>query len=380
MADAIHCPKCKSTVEGVPAFCPHCGYKMVGKSKKRKVTLFLVCLLTVVTLAICTVFFSNLTVVPSVVGSAKEDAVTTLDEKGFQVEFVSELTDNIEENIVYKQSFSGLRLPNDNAESITLYVSEGIATECPVVEGMTEQQALQALDAADLKYSITRQYTTELEEGVVFKQDKKGQIKSGSVVTIFVSQGIGKVVSDQSGKSPQQAIEELSADGFNVIVQEYTDGADIFADSPIVVGQDKIGIQPLGETVTLEVNRPSLQISTISISTNSINGVDVEITLKNVSEKEIKYVDLEVSFYNPFGEPAYCEISGENTYSARYVGPLYPNSSKQIVSTRPVIYNPNVAAWRLTSIVVTFTDNTTQTLTASQFWHTNDYVGDGTFY
>lgn len=380
MADALHCPKCKNVVDVESVYCPHCGHKMIVQGKKQKSVLLLAVVSAIVVLVICTAVFSNLTLVPSVVGLAKEDAVAALEKEGLHVEFVSDLTDNIKENIVYKQSFSGLRLSNDGAESITLYVSEGIATECPVVEGMTEQQALQALDAADLKYSITRQYTTELEEGVVFKQDKKGQIKSGSVVTIFVSQGIGKVVSDQSGKSPQQAIEELSADGFNVIVQEYTDGADIFADSPIVVGQDKIGIQPLGETVTLEVNRPSLQIPTISISTNSINGVDVEITLKNVSEKEIKYVDLEVSFYNPFGEPTYCEISGENTYSARYVGPLYPNSSKQIVSTRPVIYNPNVAAWRLTSIVVTFTDNTTQTLTASQFWHTNDYVGDGTFY
>lgn len=380
MTDALRCLKCKNIVEADCVYCPHCGCRMVDKGKRRKAALILTAMLAAIALVICTTVFSNLAVVPSVVGSAKEDAVAMLEKKGFQVEFVSELTDDIEENIVYRQSFSGLRLPNNDVETITLHVSNGIAAECPVVEGMAEQQALQALESAGLKYSITRQYTTGLTEGVVFKQNQKGRIKSGSVVTIFVSQGIGKVVPDQSGKSPQQAIEELSADGFNVIVQEYTDGADIFADSPIVIGQDKIGIQPLGETITLEVNRPSVQIPTISISTNSINGVDVEITLKNVSEKEIKYVDLEVSFYNPFGEPTYCEISGENTYSARYVGPLYPNSSKKIVSTRPVIYNPNVAAWRLTSIVVTFTDNTTQTLTASQFWHTNDYVGDGTFY
>lgn len=380
MADALHCPKCNNAVEENAVFCPYCGFKMVHKDKRPKAVPLFTAALAVVVLLICVFVFSGLTIVPDVVGSSKEDAVTALQKKGLHVEFVAELTDDVEENIVYKQSFSGLRLPNDHGEPITLYVSKGIAVECPIVEGLTEQQALQALEAAGLKYTVTRQYTTALEEGIVFKQDQKGKVKSGSIVSIFVSQGIGKVVADQSGKSPQQAIEELRADGFDVVVDEYNDGADIFAQSPTVIGQDKTGIQPLGETITLETDRPSLQIPTIGISTNSLNGVDVEITLKSVSDKEIKYVDFEISFYNPFGEPARCEISGKNTYSARYVGPLYPNTSREIVSTRPVIYNPNVAAWRPTSIIVTFTDNTTQELTSSQSWHTADYVGDSTFY
>lgn len=380
MIDELRCPKCNSAIEENAIYCPHCGSKFSKQGNKSRKSAIIAIILVIIILLVYAFLSSRLIMIPSVTGKTKEDAVALLKEKGVQVEFVTELTNNVEENIVYKQSFFGLHLTNSNIEPITLYVSEGIAVECPVVEGLTEQQAIQALESVGLKHSITRQYTTDLEMGVVFHQNQKGTVKSGSVVALSSSKGMGQIVANQIGKNPQQAIEELSAIGFNVAVHEYADGADIFSEKQTIIGQDKTGIQPLGETITLEANRPSLQIPGIAIVTNSINGVDVEITLKNVSDKEIKYVDLELSFYNPFGEPARCEISGENTYSARYVGPLYPNESQQIVSTRPVIYNPNVAAWRLTNIIVTFTDNATQTLTASQFWLTNEYVGDGTFY
>ena len=380
MIDELRCPKCNSAIEESAIYCSHCGSKFSKHGNKPRKSIIIAVVLVIIILLVCAVFSSRLVMIPSVAGKTREDAAALLKEKGVHVEFVTELTNNVEENIVYKQSFSGLHLPNSNIEPITLYVSEGIAVECPVVEGLTEQQAIQALESVGLKHSITRQYTTDLEKGVVFRQNQKGTVKSGSVVALSISKGIGQIVADQIGKNPQQAIDELSANGFNVVVHEYADGADIFSESQTIIGQDKTGIQPLGETITLEANRPSLQIPSIDITTNSINGVDVEIALKNISDKEIKYVDFEISFYNPFGEPARCEISGENTYSARYVGPLYPNESQQIVSTRPVIYNPNVAAWRPTSITVTFTDNTTQALTSSQFWHTDEYVGDGTFY
>ena len=380
MSDELRCPKCDSSMEEGAAYCQHCGFKVSKTNHKRRKNIITACVLGITILLVCAIVLSNAIIIPSVVGKTREEATVLLAKKGLRVEFITDLTDNVEENTVYKQSLSGIHLLANDMEPIVLYISEGIAVDCPIVEGMSEQQALQVLDSTGLKYSITRQYTTNLEKGVVFQQDQKGKVKSGAVVALSISKGIGKVVADQIGASPQQAAEELSAAGFNVVINEYADGADIFSESPVVISQDKTGIQALGDTITLEVDRPSIQIPTIHITSNSINGIDLAITLKNVSDKEIKYVDLEISFYNPFGEPAPCEISGKNTYSARYVGPLYPNASQQITTTRPVIYNPNVAAWRLTSIVVTFIDDTTQELTSSEFWHTNEYVGNGTFY
>ena len=44
-------------------------------------------ILVIVILLICAAAFSSLTIVPSVVGSAKEDAASVLEKKGFHVVF-----------------------------------------------------------------------------------------------------------------------------------------------------------------------------------------------------------------------------------------------------------------------------------------------------
>ena len=101
MADALHCPKCNNAVEENAVFCPYCGFKMVHKDKRPKAVPLFTAALAVVVLLICVFVFSGLTIVPEVVGSSKEDAVTALQKKGLHVEFVAELTDDVEENIVY---------------------------------------------------------------------------------------------------------------------------------------------------------------------------------------------------------------------------------------------------------------------------------------
>lgn len=372
------CPKCGKPIEEGSAFCPHCGFRMNRRKWPWKKIIPVAALLVVLGVA-GAVLASGLRMVPSVVGMTQMEAISYLNEKGFQAQPVCELTKDTEENLVYGQSPSGFCLPGKKEEPVTLYVSAGIAVQCPDVRGMTEQQAKEALEAVGLSYTVTKQYTADTEEGIVCGQNKSGEVKKGSHIGLTVSQGAGKTAASQVGKDPQEAEANLRANGFNVVIEEYGNGADVFAEKQTVISQDKQGVQPDGETITLELDRPSLQIPRISTSSDSLGGVEMEMVLKNVSDKDIKYVDFDISFYDPFGEPANCEIRGTNTYSVRYVGPLRPGESETVQSTERVVYNPSVAAWFPTKILVTFVDDTTQELTCSQFWHTDEYAGDGTF-
>lgn len=57
---------------------------------------------------------------------------------------------------------------------------------------------------------------------------------------------------------------------------------------------------------------------------NSVGLVKLVWTANNNSGKTIKYYSVTGYYYNAVGDPAYNDITGENYYTVKYVGPIYP--------------------------------------------------------
>lgn len=82
------CPKCGKPIEEGSAFCPHCGFRMNRRKWPWKKIIPVAALLVVLGVA-GAVLASGLRMVPSVVGMTQMEAISYLNEKGFQAQTVN---------------------------------------------------------------------------------------------------------------------------------------------------------------------------------------------------------------------------------------------------------------------------------------------------
>jgi hypothetical protein len=94
---------------------------------------------------------------------------------------------------------------------------------------------------------------------------------------------------------------------------------------------------------------------------DSVNGIKLCWQGKNNTGKKINYYTVHMKFINAVGDPAYDEITGESTYSVKYVGPVKPGENLIVYSI--VGYVPVCNKVKITTIDLEFADGTTQTVT-----------------
>ena len=164
--------------------------------------------------------------VPDVVGLQVEVAQADLREVRLKSRVEEETSDDVPEGEVIDQDPAA----GEEAEvgsTVVLTVSSGPETVVvPDVVGMTEEDAIAAIQDAGLRVAITRGPSDDYEEGVVAGQDPESgaEVDEGATVTILVSEGPEeRSMPDVRGQNGDEAEATLESDyGLDVSQQAAT--------------------------------------------------------------------------------------------------------------------------------------------------------------
>lgn len=104
---------------------------------------------------------------------------------------------------------------------------------------------------------------------------------------------------------------------------------------------------------------------------NSAGGVDFVFKFENKSDKDIKYVDFEVVPYNAVGDKMSCTIKRKSDSRGRVTGPISPGQSWGYDGRvfENAWYNYEITSTKLTEVLVTYMDGTSQTIKQDDLKH-----------
>ena len=206
--------------------------------------------------------------VPDVVNMTLADATRTLQQLGFEVDFVEEPNEDIAEGIVFAQDPpAGEDL--EVGETVTLTVSSG-AEPRPVanVVGKTLDQARAELEQQGFVVEVREIENTEEEAGTVLAQDPRAgtEARPGDTVILDVALGPDEIpIPLVEGFTPAAATQALNDAGFRVTEAEepsetVAEGLVTRTDPPAgVAGRD-------GDTVTIYISTgiPVVQVPNLA--------------------------------------------------------------------------------------------------------------------
>ena len=132
---------------------------------------------------------------PDVTNLSESDAKKKLTDSGLVVSVEYGKTDNVENNIVYKQSIEkGKKVKRGDKVSITVNIKESLIKVKNVV-GMTKANAKKTLEGQGFKVIVLENYYNNVDEGKVAEQTPaaSSEQKKNAEITIYVSKGIQKV-------------------------------------------------------------------------------------------------------------------------------------------------------------------------------------------
>lgn len=123
----------------------------------------------------------------------------------------------------------------------------------------------------------------------------------------------------------------------------------------------------------LAANSPIVITRLVALRPNSAGGIDVDIDAVNVGDRTIKYIVYTVELFNAVGDVVEDEIRDRSTARLRDTGPYRPGDGAQWGSWPTVFYNYSGRCVEITSVEVTFADDSTQiirgpALAASMKW------------
>jgi beta-lactam-binding protein with PASTA domain/tRNA A-37 threonylcarbamoyl transferase component Bud32 len=165
--------------------------------------------------------------VPDLTGRTREEARRLLEEAKLELGTVTrQPSDDVEEGLVLAQSPApdtgvDVRTPVD----VTISSGPELAT-VPFVEGQSEEEAVAEIEAAGLVAEVTREPSSEVEEGFVVAQEPVGgsQVPRGDVVRILVSEGVQETpLPDVTGADVDSARDTLEALGLEVSEEAETE-------------------------------------------------------------------------------------------------------------------------------------------------------------
>ena len=222
---------------------------------------------------------SDMVEVPAVVGMTKEDAIKALNKLGLGYKAVTQSSDTVAEDCVISQGNVGGSKVEKNSQ-IVLTISTGKENKevtVPNVKGKSEQEAKEAIEAANLVASVDYQYSDSVEAGNVIKYSPSGSVAEGSTVTIQVSRG--KKVTNVSvpnvlGMSESLASQTLDSANLKVTVKYETSSkaeyGTVTSQTPYSAG-DSV---PSGTTITIYVShyQQTAQQTTTAANNKNNNG------------------------------------------------------------------------------------------------------------
>ena len=239
-----------------------------------------------------TILFFKLTnpaevIMPNLVGMSKEDATKLLDESKLKLEVSSE-----EYNSEYAEGYiiSQDPLYSDNynikeGSTIKVVVSKGIEEAIvPKVIGMSEDDAIKALEKAKLKYQIVEEESKKIEAGYVISQETEqdSKVYAGDTVVIHVSTGVKKSsVVSVIGKTEEEAKKALEDLGLKVTVAYEEDSS---KDNGVVLKQ------------SINAGKEVEQGSSITITVNKLTEMkyaNLMVNVKKLLEERGKQIEYE---------------------------------------------------------------------------------------
>jgi serine/threonine-protein kinase len=162
--------------------------------------------------------------VPSVIGQKEATARARIRRAGFKASVTRENSDTVEKGRVISTSPDG-GSQLDKGRTVTLVVSRGPeVVGVPDVVGQDAAAARDALTNAGFKVTQTQRESTEQDPGTVLEQNpgSGAQAPKGSTVSIVVAKEGPIAVPDVVGSNQNDAVNELSAAGFQPRIKTKT--------------------------------------------------------------------------------------------------------------------------------------------------------------
>ena len=266
-------------------------------AKHKKLSIFL----GIVILFFVSIFGTNLffkltkpkeTAIPNLVGITKEEAEKAITDSKLVVgEVKEEYNTDVEKGYVISQDPAYREKYNiKEGTKINYVVSLGVEeTTVPKVVGKTEEEAIQALEEAKLKYEIKEENSKKVEAGYVIEQetDADKTVNAGDTVVIHVSTGVKKITAPSVlGKSEKDATKELKNAGFKVIVATEEDTS---KDNDKVLKQSiDAGTEVEdGSSITITINQiVKTKTATLTVNVKSILGGKYTTEVVETGEKD----------------------------------------------------------------------------------------------
>jgi serine/threonine-protein kinase len=219
--------------------------------------------------------------VPKVIGLEEDEAITELEDAGFEVD-VERTPNKRDEGTVFDQD-PNPRQRLEEGETVTIFVSDGPRqVEVPEVVGLSIEEARAELRAAGLKVGeVTEEDSESVDEGDVIRQSPEPgfEIDAGDEVNLVVSTGPESVVvPDVINQSQDSAEAEITGAGLEVVV-ETAPSDDV--DEGLVISQDPgpgTEVEP-GDTVVILVSEGAEEREMPDVSGE--NGDDAEAFLES---------------------------------------------------------------------------------------------------
>ena len=239
-------------------------------------------------------------VVPSLAGLTVKEATATLKDLGLNLEVATEeFSEEIPEGkIITSNPAGGGRVSPSGSVDVTL--SKGKERYAvPNLQGLKQDVAEQQLKENKLVIGeIKEEYSTEFSKGFIMRSEPVAgeRVKRESQVTIYISLGVEQIaLSDYKGKSGEQALNELTDEGFEVktkyVYSEVLPIGAVISQTPGAGEADK------GSTVTLLVSKGSEFVfipNIFSVSEEkaiaTLKDLDLKVTVKKVGNKKNKVV------------------------------------------------------------------------------------------
>ncbi|MCZ7527896.1 MAG: PASTA domain-containing protein [Acidimicrobiia bacterium] len=192
--------------------------------------------------------------VPGVVGLTIDEARSTLEEAGFEVDEERVANEDVPEDEVFDQEPpEGTKLRK--GQPVTLKVSAGQGTvEVPNVVGDSADDARAAIEAAGLVF-VPQFEESERPVGTVIRTDPPvgEELERGTEVTVFLAVAEQVEVPEVEGLDAVTAANQLGARGF--VTRQVTEPSDDFATGQVIRTEPPAGeLVPKGETIVMFVS------------------------------------------------------------------------------------------------------------------------------
>jgi serine/threonine protein kinase len=242
-------------------------------------------------------------VVPSLAGLTVKEATATLKDLGLNLEVATEeFSEDIPEGkIITSDPAGGGRVSPNDAVDVTL--SKGKERYAvPTLQGLKQDIAEQQLKENKLVLGeVKEEYSTEFPKGFIMRSEPAAgeRVKRESQVTIYISLGIEQIaLSDYKGKSGEQALNELTEEGFEVKTKYvYSEDLPIGA---VISQTPGAGDADKGSTITLLVSKgsefvtiPNIKLLKAGEAVKVLEDLGLKIkkpTIRNWEKKLVKTI------------------------------------------------------------------------------------------